>query len=210
MNSQWAEFLSHWHPLRVQYAMFSDENPMMAPVAALAGQVRKERRPASADNPILALQENVSRQIVSALDQWRLACEAFSERTFLSIYGSAALQSGMGIDPLSTTPLRKAPKSSLHKSFVESRVAQLKSQIGNGGTRVCLVRSGLYIGMSLGGSIDERTFELVRRIRSAADVATRLTLPQFKALIREQYYMLLIDEPRAIAAIPSMLPASAA
>ena len=34
----------------------------------------------------------------------------------------------------------------------------------------------------------------------------RLTLAEFKALVREQYFMLLIDEEAALAAIPSLLP----
>jgi hypothetical protein len=36
----------------------------------------------------------------------------------------------------------------------------------------------------------------------------RLTLTEFKALVREQYFMLLIDETAALAAIPSQLPTS--
>ena len=59
-----------------------------------------------------------------------------------------------------------------------------------------------------GGSVDERTFELIRRIRSVSREMPRLTLAEFKALVREQYFMLLIDEEAALAAIPSMLPAS--
>ena len=37
----------------------------------------------------------------------------------------------------------------------------------------------------------------------------RLTLSAFKTLVREQYFMLLIDEEAALAAIPSLLPPSA-
>jgi hypothetical protein len=71
-----------------------------------------------------------------------------------------------------------------------------------------LVRSALYIGMAR-GSVDERAFELVRRIRIAPDGMPRLSLAAFKALIREQYFMLLIDEKAALAAIPSLLPPDA-
>jgi hypothetical protein len=34
-----------------------------------------------------------------------------------------------------------------------------------------------------------------------------MPLPAFKALVREQFYMLMIDAEAALAAIPSMLPA---
>ncbi len=34
-------------------------------------------------------------------------------------------------------------------------------------------------------------------------------LPAFKALVREQFYMLLLDQEAALAALPSMLPSDA-
>src|SRR6185295_13583323 len=71
-----------------------------------------------------------------------------------------------------------------------------------------VVRSAIHVGMSH-ASFDERGFELVRRIRAMSDGADRLPLPAFKALIREQYFMLVLDEEAALAAIPSLLPARA-
>ena len=78
-----------------------------------------------------------------------------------------------------------------------------------GGLRTCLVRGALYVGMSRGGSVDERTFALIRGMRRASNDITRLTLSEFKALVREQHFILLIDEQAALAAIPSLLPTSA-
>ena len=54
----------------------------------------------------------------------------------------------MGINPESAEPLRKAAKSQLHKQLVEAKIAELKSKIGKGGLRTCLVRGALYVGMS--------------------------------------------------------------
>jgi uncharacterized protein DUF3141 len=58
--------LHQMHPLRVQYEVFSDANPFMAPVSAIAKEVRKNRRPTASDNHFIAMQENVSKQIVAA------------------------------------------------------------------------------------------------------------------------------------------------
>ena len=55
-------------------------------------------------------------------------------------------------------------------------------------------------------AVDERGFELARRIRKAHG---DLPIAEFKALIREQFAILLVDEKAALAAIPSMLPADA-
>ena len=63
-----ADLLRRLHPARLQFELFSDRNPLLAPVAAMAEQVRANRRPAAADNPFLAAQELVSGQIVAALD----------------------------------------------------------------------------------------------------------------------------------------------
>ena len=47
-----AETLRATHPNRLRFAMFSDRNPMMRPVQALAESVRAARQPVSEDNPL--------------------------------------------------------------------------------------------------------------------------------------------------------------
>ena len=126
-----ADAMRQAHPLRLQYELVSDANPFMAPVKAMAERAREDRRPASADNPFLALQETISNQIVAGLDAWRDMAEAASERIFLSIYGSPALQAAVGIDPTDERPLRKAETSALHRELLQSRIAELKSRIRN-------------------------------------------------------------------------------
>ena len=205
VNSPLAQWMQQLHPLRLQYEMFSNANPMMAPVAALADQVRKDRRPVAADNPVVALQENVSRGIVAALDAWRDVNEALAERTFLAVYGLPTLQAAVGVDPAGTRPLRKAAKNSLHRELLQSRIAELKSRIPVGGLRAAVIRALLYAGTARAG-VDERGFEAVRRIRRAHG---DIQLSVFKALVREQFNMLLIDRDAALAAIPSMLPPDA-
>ncbi len=205
VSSPLAEWMQQLHPLRLQYEFFSNANPMMAPVAAWAEQVRKDRRPAAADNPFLALQENASRQIVAALDAWRDMTETLAERTFLAVYGLPTLQAAVGVDPAATRPLRKAAKSPLHRELLQARIAEPKSRVPVGGVREAVIRGMLYVGMARAG-VDERGFEAVRRIRRTHG---DIPLSVFKALVREQFNMLLIDTDAALAAIPSMLPPDA-
>jgi pimeloyl-ACP methyl ester carboxylesterase len=205
VNSPIAEWMQTLHPLRLQYEFFSNANPMMAPVATLADQVRSNRKPAAASNPFVAMQENLSRQIVTGLDAWRDMTEALSERTFLAIYGLPSLQAAVGIDPAATRPLRKATKSPLHQELLQKRIAELKSRIPTGGLREAVIRGLLYAGM-MRAAIDERGFELARRIREAH---SETPLSEFKALVREQFNMLLIDQEAALTAIPAMLPSDA-
>jgi Protein of unknown function (DUF3141) len=152
-------------------------------------------------------EESASQQIVAALDAWRDWRDRFGELLFFSIYSSPILQAAMGIDPADTRPRRKAGKNPLHRQLIQSRIAELKSRITSGGLRECLVRGLLYVGIARGGP-DERAFEALRRMRSVEDGMRRLTLAEFKALVREQYFMLLIDEEATLAAIPELLPAN--
>src|SRR5262249_17187115 len=86
VNGPLAHWMQQWQPLRLQFELFSNSNPLMAPVAMMAEQVRQNRKPAPTDNPFLAMQEAASHQIVASLDAWREAAEAFCERTFMSVY----------------------------------------------------------------------------------------------------------------------------
>ena len=203
VSSPLAGWMHQLHPLRLSYEMFSNANPVMARVAALAERVREHRSPVAADNPFVALQENASRQIVAALDAWRDMSEALAERTFLAVYGQPALQAAVGIDPAATQPLRKAAKNPLHGELLQARIAELRSRIAEGGLRAAVIRGLIYAGMGRAG-VDERGFEAVRRIRRAHG---DIPLSDFKALVREQFNMLLVDKDAALAALPSMLPA---
>ena len=52
-----AERLRRLHPLRLQYELFSDTNPLMASVKTMAERRARIAQPVSADNPFLAAQE---------------------------------------------------------------------------------------------------------------------------------------------------------
>jgi hypothetical protein len=195
------------HPLRLQYELFSDANPLMAPISGIADQVRKDRHRVAAENPVLTMQEAMSQHIVTALDAWRDATEALAEKTFFAIYGNPILQGAAGIDPASTQPVRKAAKNPLHRELLQAKIAELRSHMATGGIRECLIRAALFVGMAH-KSADERAFEMIRRIRMAERDKPTLTLSEFKAIVRTQYFILLIDEAAALAAMPAMLPSN--
>ena len=181
-------------------------NPWMAPVGAMAEAVRKNRRPASPDNPLLKLQKTFSDGIVAALDAWRKVSETIAEQLFLTIFGLARLQAAVGIDPAGTRPLRKAGRTPLHRELVETRIAELKSRIADRGrarrrhSRAHLCRPGRA----------RRSTSAVSRpfagcANSSAD-AQRPTLAEFKAMVRDQAFLLLLDPEAAVAALPALIP----
>ena len=200
-----ADWMYQIHPLRMQYELFSDQNPVMASVRALANKVRDDRKAVPAENPFVALQEQISRQIVASLDAVRDMSENLSERLFLSIYGSPMIQAAVGVDPVATHPLRKAPHSPLHRQLQQVRIGELKSHIAKGGVREGTLRALLYVGMNR-AAVDERGFETLRRIRETQQDMPSLPLSAFKSLVREQFYMLLIDQAACLAALPTLVP----
>ena len=200
-----AEWLGRLHPLRLQYELLSDKNPWLAPVAAIAQAVRRERQPAAANNPFLAVQETVSEQIVAGLNSWRDGVETLAERTFLTIYGNPLLQAAVGIDPADTRRQRKAPKMPLHDELVETRIAELKSRVATGDVREGTIRALLYVGIPR-ATVDARGFEAIRRLRAVRYDVQRPTLAEFKRMVHEQAFILLLDQEAAVAALPALIP----
>jgi hypothetical protein len=200
-----AEAMRRLHPLRLSYEMFGSRNPFFAWVDPAAAWVRERRQPAPADNPLLAVQEQVSEQIVGGLEAWRQATERLAEDAFHSMYGTPALQAALGIDRESKQSPRKAAKSLLHDALVTRRIEELRAAMGQGGLPEALIRALAYVGLGR-GHVDERGFAAIRRMRDADPAERKMTLAEFKAAVRTQFLMLLIDEEAALAAIPSLLP----
>ena len=78
-------------PARAARRAFSSDNPLMRAVPGLAAKAEAERKPAAASNPFLALQKWWTDGVVQAFDVWRDWRDMTYEATFLSIYGSPAM-----------------------------------------------------------------------------------------------------------------------
>ena len=60
----------------------------------------------------------------------------------------------------------------------------------------------LYVGLAERAA-DQRSFELLRQMRR--ENGSGMDLPTFKAVVRMQFFMLLLDPEEALAALPRML-----
>jgi hypothetical protein len=196
-----AEAMRQLHPLRLQYELPSDRNPLMQPIAEAAELVRSNRRPAAPDNPFVTLEKTISRQIVAALDGYRDARDRLVEQTFLGTYSQPLVQSVLGLGPSDHAPRERPGDSADHKEFVRRRIADLTRQMTAGGRREGAIRALVYCGMA-DSTVDERAFAVLHAIRE--EHGGNISVSEFKALVREQYFMLLIDEERAVAAIPEL------
>lgn len=204
-NPAVAQAMRALHPLRLQYEIFGSRNPFLSWLGVAASQTRNERQQVADDNVFLKAQEAVSGQIVGALESWRQMVERASEQIFRSVYGSPLLQSAVGIDTSSQRRPRDAPKSKLHAELLAKRIEELRASMASGEMIHACVRALLHVGMAREGA-DERSFEAIRRLRRQGEHARRLSLSEFKALTREQFFMLLIDQAEALRTLPGLLP----
>ena len=88
MASPWgAEWLKWSHPMRMSRYLFSERfNPFMAGVAWTASFMGEDRNIPEEDNPYIALEQYVSRNISGSLDSYRHLRDAYYEQLFNSIY----------------------------------------------------------------------------------------------------------------------------
>ncbi len=209
VTEQSAKQLRETHPARLQYSILSDENPLLAGSEAAAEKVRAARRPVTEDNPFVIFERQVSDGIVSWLDAWREMRDKTYEQLFFSIYGSEFLQALVGLKSSGEERRRKmAPRDPAHLALVREKVRNLKERIGSGGPREAAIRALLYAGLP-DGRVDERGFGALKRMGEQTPEDERMSLGEFKQLIREQFFMLLIDEGAALATLPDLLPEDA-
>ena len=119
-----AETLRSTHPNRLRFAMFSDRNPFMQPVQALAEFVRATRQPVSEDNPLRAIENTMSSWITAYLQTVGEIRDAMTEAVFLNTYGSPLLQALVGLGEPQAAPhkierdlVREAERGALAVGF---------------------------------------------------------------------------------------------
>jgi pimeloyl-ACP methyl ester carboxylesterase len=203
-NAPMAEAMRAMHPNRLRFAMFSDRNPLMQPVKALADTVRASRKPMTAGNPLLEMQQAASSWIISSLEMLNEFRDAMTEAVFLNTYGSPVLQALVGLQAEPTERPRRIERDLAREADTARLRAELEHRFETGHVEAALARALIYIRLP-DGSVDERGFAVIKLIRASRPAAKRLSLAQFKELIKEQYLLVCLDEERAIRAIPKLL-----
>jgi hypothetical protein len=204
VSEQSAEFLRRMHPNRVRFEMFGDNNPFVRPVSVLAEAVRADRRPVSTDNPLLAVERMVSGMIADGLEAWGRARDTIHEEMFPNTYASPWLQALVGLlDGASAH--RRIERDLAREAIARETAAYLEQRIDQGGLIEAVVRALIYVRLPE-GKVDERGFAALKRISSELPPAKRVGFARFKEVVRQQFLILYLDQERAIAAIPELLP----
>jgi uncharacterized protein DUF3141 len=199
-----AEAMRAMHPNRLRFSIFSDQNPLMRPVKALAAEAKARRRPVSGDNPFLAWEKAASDWITTSLQSWGAVRDAMTEAAFLTAYGSPLLQAMVGLkaDPNYVPP--RIARDLERDSAAAELHSELQQRFDVGGADEGALRALVYI-RSASGAADERGYRLLKSVRTSRKANKRLTLDQFREMLREQFQLVRMDEERAVKALPKLI-----
>jgi hypothetical protein len=192
------------HPNRLRFSILSDENPAMQHLAQTAEHIRSQRQPASKDNVFKAAEKSVADAMSASLAALGDARDAMTERLFHVTYGSRFLQAMVGLDPKSAEKSRKPVRDKAREDARSERRAELEAAFEEGEAVEAALRSVIYILKDEGGA-DERNFMVLKDLHQAQPGRPR-SLAQLKTAMREQTMLIRLDEERAVAAIPKLLP----
>ncbi|MGE4372739.1 MAG: DUF3141 domain-containing protein [Xanthobacter sp.] len=203
---QVAQFMVNANPLRLSYTLFADSNPMMKGVAKVADKVRAQRKPADPENPFLYMQKMFSDQINTSLNTYRDARDKMVEQAFFNFYGNPMVQGLLGLND--GEAVRELPPVSPEALEERKHVAEdAAAKAANGGFNEALIRAVLFV-IAAERVLDERSAAALNTVRQRL---MGLSINDFKAMVREQYYILLLDNHRekAIDLLAQMAPDAA-
>ena len=202
ITAQWSRMLQ---PDRLQRYMLSDMNPAMWAVKSFAQMVRDSRKPVSSDNTFLRFESQVSKQITEMLDAWRDLRDVWYESLFKWIYNSPWLAASVGLPGKIEQRRGPRPDDWLRNEFKRLKILEIEAQTWQGTPVDAFARMLLYQGHD-SQVFDERPFRLVQQFLAEAPAESRPTLDELKLAFRRQSLVLLLNEEKAIDALPSLLP----
>lgn len=204
-NPLTADLMRLVHPSRLQRLVFSDLNPAMMGVKALAEMVRQQRRPASSDNALVKARDTASRQIEQALDNWRDARDGAIERLFYAIYDTPVVRAVAGLEAPHADRRKPRRHDEALEALLQSKLAAIDSRIEVGGLPEAVMRI-LLAGVTAQHAVRADGVAIARELKQRHPTLRKLTRQQVKALAKEQAFMLAYRRDRALAALPKLLP----
>jgi pimeloyl-ACP methyl ester carboxylesterase len=193
------------NPARFERLLFSDSNPFLKAVKPWADIARANRRPVSPDNPLLELEKKADEAISDALDQYRDKRDAIYEQTFKAIYESPILAALTGFKAEEARQLRKLSHHKEHAEIVRQRLAAHESLFEYGSPETGFMRLLIYVA-SGSGVIDDRPFHGMQRIMRELGLDKTISIQKLKQTIRQQTFLVRMDEERALITLNKLLP----
>ena len=204
-----ASMLRELHPNRLGFEIFSDKNPLMAPIQSWAESIRANRQAVSTENPLLHLEQAASDWIVTSLDAFTDARDSFLEKVFLATYAAPPLQALAGLRADGAQTRRHIERDLAREAANERARAELEKRIEQASPAEAALRALIYVQQPQ-QCFDERSFEMLKAINAELPKAERIGIARFKEMMKQQFLVLHQDQEGAVAAIASLLPANVA
>ncbi|HEX6794307.1 MAG TPA: alpha/beta fold hydrolase, partial [Casimicrobiaceae bacterium] len=191
--------MREWHPLRVQRWWFSDRNPILAPLAALAAVARMYRRPRADDNLGRSVEHLESEYVNAGLDLYRDLRDAASEAAFYEVYGNLL--------SLSMADQRAAMRS--RRTTIDPRalpaVRQVLDEIDQGGLPEAIIRTGILIVKAGGGKRRLAQMEHTRKLLAPTGVLRDIDEDHFRRLLHEETLVVEFEPKLAKSSLPKLM-----
>ena len=199
VTPQTATTLRDAHPSRVGRRVFSDDNPVMALIAAAADKVGHTRQPVSGPNLFVAGEQLVAQAVSQSMDLWRDLRDAAYESTFLSIYGTPFMH-WLGRSHANERT-RKDPNELRHLPEVQAMLLG----VDNAGFEAAVIRMLILLAESR-GSVRRDRLERSAEVLTTHEPFASLGGEKRAALIREQSIIVEYEAQAALSALPRLLP----
>jgi hypothetical protein len=128
------------------------------------------------------------------------------EGIFMGTYGSPFLQALAGLRADGAQTRRHVERELTREAATQRQQAEIDRRIEQGSPIEAALRALIYIRHPQ-QTFDERSFKILKQINSSLPEGERISLEQFKKIMKEQFLIVRQEEERAVAAIPMLLSA---
>ncbi|MTH99889.1 DUF3141 domain-containing protein [Roseibium sp. RKSG952] len=198
VTEQSADLRRKTHPLRMQHAFFSSQNPMIQPFSGLADKVKEERAPAEDSNPFLQMQHVSAAMFEQSLDLYRDMRDTWYENLFFSMWGTPfARWFGRTHQPGRTLK---------HKEELRAlpEVQSALMRIEEGGFCEAVIRMLILLAESR-GSVRRDRLERSARVLNKDEPFKSLSADERAMILHEQNIIAEFARDEAIATLPKLL-----
>jgi hypothetical protein len=195
-NEFTAQAMRASHPSRVERYTISDLNPWFWPLATMAEAVKQKRTPVGNENAFVQAEQQMSDMIEDWFNRYRDQRDHATEELFKAMFSSHWLSLLVG-----ARKVRRGPMS-LRAQLERLNIKSAMQDFENGGAFDAFVRVMAYVHDK--HVVDERPFNLMRRIVAEHRVEP-ITLAEYRQSVQRQSFVLMLDEERALLALPKMV-----